>query len=44
MSMSATGGPPACWHPPVVYDGMSQLDSDSGLHYLPAPTAQEKMF
>lgn len=44
MSVSETGGPPARRHPPVVYDGMSQSESDGGLRYLPTPTVQEKMF
>lgn len=42
MSLSESGGLSAYQHPPVVYDGMSR--SDSGLHYLPTPTVQEKMF
>lgn len=44
MSVSGTGGPPACRHPPVVYEGMSQLESDGGLHYLPTAAVREKMF
>lgn len=35
MSASETGGRPARRHPPVVYDGMSQSESDGGLRYLP---------
>lgn len=44
MSVYGTWGLPARQHPPVVYEGMSQLESDGGLHYLPTPAVQEKMF
>lgn len=26
MSVSETGGLPPCWHPPIVYDGVSQSE------------------
>lgn len=44
MSVPETGGPPPCRHPPVVYDGMSQSESDGGIHYPQTPTVKEKMF